>query len=265
MEYGWTGLSDQQKFDGFGMRPTKDLLARGQACTECHVGLGSTDVNHDLIAAGHPRLNFEYGNQLAKLPKHWRVEDDKARHPDYEAKVWALGQLLDGEGVARPARVEGQSVDPRRLDQLPGPSSPSIPASRATTSWSRTDGRRRTPRSRPRPGASSGGPGICRWPRSSAGRPEPRSGTARFVPWAAQGRDDPAACRTPSLVARRAHAASEELGRLAESLNRGRIAPGDPGDARRALTVDEASNPSTGTGRPGNILRSWPLIRRSLT
>ena len=94
MEYGWSGLSDQEKWERFGMRPTKDLLARGQACTHCHVGTESADVNHDLIAAGHPRLNFEYGNQLAKYPKHWRVDEDKARHPDYEAKVWALGQII---------------------------------------------------------------------------------------------------------------------------------------------------------------------------
>jgi Cytochrome c554 and c-prime len=93
MEIGWKGLSDQQKLDEYGMRPTKDLLARSRACTECHVGLGPMDVNHDLIAAGHPRLSFEFGNQLAKLPKHWRLDDDKARNPDYEAKVFVLGQL----------------------------------------------------------------------------------------------------------------------------------------------------------------------------
>ena len=94
VQAGWQSYTDRQKLDFFGMRPTKDLLARGQTCAECHVGEGETDVNHDLIAAGHPRLNFDYSNHLAKLPKHWRVEDDQARHPDDEAKVWALGQFL---------------------------------------------------------------------------------------------------------------------------------------------------------------------------
>ncbi len=98
MEYGWKGLGERQKL-AFGMRPTKDLLERGKACAECHVGLGNADVNHDLIAAGHPRLYFEYGSQLAKLPKHWRAEEDKARHPDYEAKVWLLGQLLTAKSA----------------------------------------------------------------------------------------------------------------------------------------------------------------------
>jgi len=99
VEAGWKGLSDRQKFEGFGLRPSKDLLVRGKICAECHVGIGSTDVNHDLIAAGHPRLNFEYGNQLAKLPKHWRIEADLARNPDHEARVWVLGQILGAKAA----------------------------------------------------------------------------------------------------------------------------------------------------------------------
>jgi hypothetical protein len=93
-EGGFKSLSDQDKYELYGLRPTKDLAARAQICTECHVGLKDADVNHDLIAAGHPRLNFEYTNQLGKYPKHWYLADDKARHPDYEAKAWALGQLV---------------------------------------------------------------------------------------------------------------------------------------------------------------------------
>jgi hypothetical protein len=87
----WGGLSAAAK-DRLGMRPTKDLLGRAKMCVECHVGAADRDVNHDLIAAGHPRLNFEYGSFLAILPKHWDVRREKARHPDFEARVWALGQ-----------------------------------------------------------------------------------------------------------------------------------------------------------------------------
>jgi hypothetical protein len=87
----WGRLSADAK-GRFGMRPTKDLLVRAKMCVECHVGAADRDVNHDLIAAGHPRLNFEYGSFLATLPKHWDVRHEKARHPDFEARVWALGQ-----------------------------------------------------------------------------------------------------------------------------------------------------------------------------
>ena len=35
-----------------------------------------TGVNHDLIAAGHPRLAFEFTSYLAQMPKHWNEVDD---------------------------------------------------------------------------------------------------------------------------------------------------------------------------------------------
>jgi hypothetical protein len=232
MEAGWTFLSDRQKLDGFGMRPTKDLLARGQACTQCHVGLGPADVNHDLIAAGHPRLNFEYGSQLAKLPKHWRIGDDKARHPDYEAKVWALGQLL----AARAS-----------LDLLESRASRSVPED-STTPW---------------PEFAEYSCFSCHhelvqggWPSSNASL-APKPGSLQWGSWylplakslpsglSGVNVDDPVsplgALRTlmsqpvpdASTVAQRARAASDELGRMADSLNRGQIAPAE---IRRMLT-----------------------------
>ncbi len=92
-ELGFQTLSAQQKEDGYGLWNTKSLARRAKVCTDCHVGNGTMDVNHDLIAAGHPRLAFEFNNQLAKYPKHWDIRDDKARDPDYEIKTWVLGQV----------------------------------------------------------------------------------------------------------------------------------------------------------------------------
>jgi hypothetical protein len=89
----WQRQSASAK-EAWGLRPTKDLLARAKLCVECHVGSRDADVNHDLIAAGHPRLNFEYASYLAVLPKHWSERDEKARNPDFEARVWAQGQVV---------------------------------------------------------------------------------------------------------------------------------------------------------------------------
>ena len=41
-------------------------------CSECHVGAPDRQVNHDLIAAGHPPLRFEFAMDMARMPKHWR-------------------------------------------------------------------------------------------------------------------------------------------------------------------------------------------------
>jgi hypothetical protein len=89
----WRGLKPEEK-DAQGMRNTRDLRVRAELCVRCHVGEGDLDVNHDLIAAGHPRLNFEYSAFLANVPKHWNEEKDRAGRRDFEARVWAIGQAV---------------------------------------------------------------------------------------------------------------------------------------------------------------------------
>jgi hypothetical protein len=77
-------------------RPTnlKDLSKRATICAQCHIGPQVTpdqtyDVNHDLIAAGHPRLTLEFEAQLANLPAHWSAYKNVQSH--FEA--WRLGEL----------------------------------------------------------------------------------------------------------------------------------------------------------------------------
>lgn len=87
----WHGLTDRDKFERYGFVPTKNLTARIMACAKCHVGAADREVNHDLIAAGHPRLAFEY-TRFHFHPlyrKHW-VE--QAPQPDFEVRAWAVGQ-----------------------------------------------------------------------------------------------------------------------------------------------------------------------------
>ena len=77
-----------------GMRNLKDFTARAESCVACHVGSAAKpgepfprEVNHDLIAAGHPRLNFELTAFLANMPPHWNRRED-------EATLWAVGQVV---------------------------------------------------------------------------------------------------------------------------------------------------------------------------
>ena len=77
-----------------GMNPTKPLLDRAQVCATCHVGTGTAgqEVNHDMLAAGHPRLQFEFRAYHEALPKHWQptVLDTNA------AEAWNAGQFASG-------------------------------------------------------------------------------------------------------------------------------------------------------------------------
>jgi hypothetical protein len=68
---------------------TNSLPQQAKACTLCHVGGPDRDMNHDIIAAGHPALYFDFQTYLKAYPKHWR------NHPsvDLPAQQWLAGQL----------------------------------------------------------------------------------------------------------------------------------------------------------------------------
>jgi hypothetical protein len=104
----WIGLHHHERWRTLtaadkkrvGMNDTRSITGRAQLCVPCHVGTASMNVDHDLIAAGHPRLHFEFAAFHAHLPRHW--PDYKDRDPaksargraDFEARAWAVGQLV---------------------------------------------------------------------------------------------------------------------------------------------------------------------------
>ena len=75
-----------------GLAPNKDLFVRARVCAACHIGDSDRDVNHDIIAAGHPALHYEFTTFHNMLPKHWR-ESERSATPDFEAKLWLAGQV----------------------------------------------------------------------------------------------------------------------------------------------------------------------------
>lgn len=89
----WKTLGDREKFEQFGFVPTKEPVARILTCVQCHVGARDREVNHDLIAAGHPRLSFEYTRfhySDEYKQKHWT---EKTPNPDFEVRTWFIGQV----------------------------------------------------------------------------------------------------------------------------------------------------------------------------
>ena len=75
-----------------GLAPNKDLFVRARVCAACHIGDSDRDMNHDIIAAGHPALHYEFTTFHNMLPKHWRESEESAT-PDFEAKLWLAGQV----------------------------------------------------------------------------------------------------------------------------------------------------------------------------
>lgn len=105
----WKTLSAEQKSEHGFLDTTTDLAARVKMCADCHIGSPGRDVNHDLIAAGHPRLNFEFSAYYANLPKHWSTATatpgaenssepaDVEEDPAFEARAWLVGQLVSSK------------------------------------------------------------------------------------------------------------------------------------------------------------------------
>jgi hypothetical protein len=101
---GWRDTVSNERQPEHGFIGTKSLSLRIKQCSTCHVGSSQGEVNHDLIAAGHPALRFEYVWYQSRLPKHWKTGRDVAlarSNPKGNEKTafssthtWVVGQLV---------------------------------------------------------------------------------------------------------------------------------------------------------------------------
>jgi hypothetical protein len=95
-----------------GMVDTKNLFLRARLCASCHVGSTDNDMNHDMIAAGHPPLRFELASYEALIgTKHWDDRPQRAVEPEYEVQLWAAGRIATAEAAL--SLLEGRA---RRAD-----------------------------------------------------------------------------------------------------------------------------------------------------
>lgn len=76
-----------------GMTNIWDVGVRARLCARCHVGKEGATVNHDLIAAGHPQLQFELNSAMARLPRHWQTDHDADGRRISTGDLWAAGLI----------------------------------------------------------------------------------------------------------------------------------------------------------------------------
>jgi hypothetical protein len=76
-----------------GFIDNQPLVERARQCATCHVGTSTADVDHDMIAAGHPELYFEFSSYHARLPKHWSSVDERIATAHFEIQSWLAGQI----------------------------------------------------------------------------------------------------------------------------------------------------------------------------
>lgn len=100
-----------------GMRRLEDPDVLAQVCAGCHVGEGERFAahgilgrfaGHDIMGAGHPRLQFELATYLRLWPAHHRVDADyrqRKQVPD-GLELWVAGQLRSARNVLWGLRSE---------------------------------------------------------------------------------------------------------------------------------------------------------------
>jgi len=106
----WRDRSATEKHEKYDMNDTESLAGRAKVCAGCHVGapadpdrgFAARDAFHDIMAAGHPRLNFEFSNFLASMPPHWTEHwSEKNQEKGFDARVWAIGQVAAAQQALR--------------------------------------------------------------------------------------------------------------------------------------------------------------------
>lgn len=142
--------------DRLGMTDLNDMGVRAKTCAGCHVGAreepGSPvrDMNHDMIAAGHPRLVFDFAEYHRRLPKHWeekdRAKEGKPRRVLDEKGLWRVGRVASAEAACEvlASRAGRQATDPNtpwpefaefRCVSCHHPIDPDAPAKAGTPRW----------------------------------------------------------------------------------------------------------------------------------
>jgi RNase P subunit RPR2 len=91
-EAGWSHADSVAS----GMLDLRSLRVRGELCLSCHQGNKAKQVDHELLAAGHPELVFELDNYSEQV-SHWlpfaQKKDIGGRVDTHGVRAWAAGQV----------------------------------------------------------------------------------------------------------------------------------------------------------------------------
>jgi hypothetical protein len=92
-----------------GLVDNKDLAVRSEKCLTCHLGAPGLEVDHEMLAAGHPDLTFELDSFSSIEPPHWveKAPDSKEPISDklFGVRIWSIGQATQlEESLTRLAR-----------------------------------------------------------------------------------------------------------------------------------------------------------------
>ncbi|MFN7732775.1 MAG: multiheme c-type cytochrome [Pirellula sp.] len=91
-----------KRFENTARVNLESIRVRAEVCTSCHIGeldrgsgLRDREVDHRLMAAGHPGMYFDFENYLERYPKHWDVQAEEKRLGEFPAYTrWSTGKWV---------------------------------------------------------------------------------------------------------------------------------------------------------------------------
>jgi len=92
-EEGWT----HRQSVAAGMVDLQALPTRARTCLGCHLGDARREVDHELIAAGHPQLIFDLATYSLAMPAHWLPPvalDKQLREKTEGPRAWMVAQAV---------------------------------------------------------------------------------------------------------------------------------------------------------------------------
>ena len=148
---GRSRFDDREKLD------VESLVSRAEVCSSCHVGelnrKGSNqddrfdrEVDHRLMAAGHPPMYFDFESYSRRYPVHWDTKDEEVgKGASIGFERWRIGKITSAITrlkllAARAERATGQSTSPHDWPELTEYNCTSCHHALVQPSWRQTRG-----------------------------------------------------------------------------------------------------------------------------
>ena len=151
----WKSLG-KKRFDGTERINVESIAGRAKVCASCHVGElnrktghrsgRDRELDHRLMAAGHPPMYFEFESYLRRYPVHWDTQDESvALGSKLGMERWRVGKISTAIAklnllVARAERSTSKSPHAADWPELTEYSCTSCHHSLVQPSWRRTRG-----------------------------------------------------------------------------------------------------------------------------
>jgi hypothetical protein len=122
----WTPATRDRGITSTTFHDLNSMTIRAESCAGCHIGAPAgdgypaRDMNHDMIAAGHPALPGDLTALMNRYPKHW-FERDRQLADAPERKLDEAWNAIAGQAKSAASRTLSKDRQARNDGRTPWP------------------------------------------------------------------------------------------------------------------------------------------------